>query len=96
MLLGALELTPFEVSQAYQTLANGGFFAPLNSIREVLDENGRALKRYGLEVRQVLQTEAAFLTNFILAQTVKPRHRTGAAGPGACQTSAGRQNGHHQ
>ena len=75
VLLGALELTPFEVSQAYQTLANGGFFAPLNSIREVLDENGRALKRYSLEVRQVLQTEAAFLTNFILAQTVN--HGTG-------------------
>lgn len=75
VLLGALELTPFEVSQAYQTLANGGFFAPLNSIREVLDENGRALKRYGLEVRQVLQPNAAFLTNFILTQTVN--HGTG-------------------
>ena len=75
LLLGAFELTPLQVSQMYQTLANGGFFAPVNSIREVLDEEGRALKRYSLDVRQVLQTEAVFLTNFMLVQTIN--HGTG-------------------
>ena len=75
LLLGSLELTPLEVSQLYQTLANGGFFVPLNSIREVLDSDGKALKRYALEVRQALQAEAAFLTGFILVQAVN--HGTG-------------------
>ena len=75
LLLGSLELTPLQVSQLYQTLANGGFFVPVNSIREVLDSNGQALKRYALEVRQALQAEAAFLTGFMLVQAVS--HGTG-------------------
>ena len=75
LLLGALELTPLQVVQLYQTLANGGFFVPVNSIREVLDSNGNALGRYGLEVRQALQPEAAFLTGYMMAQAVN--HGTG-------------------
>ena len=75
LLLGALELTPLQVSQLYQTLANGGFFVPVNSIREVLDSDGRPLRRYALEVRQALQAEASFLTGFMLVQAVS--HGTG-------------------
>ena len=70
LLLGALELTPFQVSQLYQTLANGGFLVPLNSIREVLDNSGNALRRYGLDMRQALQGEAVFLTAFMMVQAV--------------------------
>ena len=70
LLLGSLELTPLQVIQLYQTLANGGFFVPVNSIREVLDSDGRALRRYALEVRQALQAEAAFLTGYMLVQAV--------------------------
>ena len=51
------------------------FFVPVNSIREVLDSNGKAVKRYALEVRQALQAEAAFLTSFMLVQAVN--HGTG-------------------
>ena len=75
LLLGVLELTPLQVAQLYQTLANGGFFVPVNSIREVLDSDGNALRRYGLEVRQTLQAEAAYLTGFMLTQAVN--HGTG-------------------
>ena len=75
LLLGSLELTPLEVIQLYQTLANGGFQAPVTAIREVLDKDGKALRRYPLEVRQALQTEAAYLTAYMLVQAV--RHGTG-------------------
>lgn len=75
LLLGSLELTPLQVSQLYQTLANGGFLVPVNAIREVLDSGGRAIKRYGLEVRRALQPEAAYLTAFMMVQTVN--HGTG-------------------
>ena len=71
LLLGSLELTPFQVGQLYQTLANGGFLVPLNSIREVLDSNGNALRRYGLDMRQALQGEAVFLTAFMMVQAVE-------------------------
>ena len=70
LLLGSLELTPLQVSQLYQTLANGGFLVPVNSIREVLDNAGNALKRYGLDMRRALQGEAVFLTGFMMLQAV--------------------------
>ena len=75
LLLGALELTPLQVAQLYQTLANGGFLVPVNSIREVLDSRGNALKRYGLELRRALQVEAAYLAGFMMVQAVN--HGTG-------------------
>jgi len=50
LLLGSLELTPFEVTGLYQTLAAGGFRIPLRAIRAVTDERGRPLRRYRLEV----------------------------------------------
>lgn len=70
LLLGSLDLTPVQVAQLYQTLANGGFRVPVNAIREVLDSDGRAVKRYGLEVRQALQAEAAYLTGYMMVQAV--------------------------
>ncbi len=75
LLLGSLELTPLQVAQLYQTLANSGFLVPVNSIREVLDSAGNALKRYGLELRQALQVEASYLTAFMMLQAVN--HGTG-------------------
>ena len=39
-MLGAVELSPFEVAQMYQTIASGGFRSPLRSIRES-DHAGR-------------------------------------------------------
>jgi penicillin-binding protein 1B len=48
MLLGSVSLPPIEVAQVYQTIAAGGFRAPLRAIREVLDASGRPLNRYPL------------------------------------------------
>jgi penicillin-binding protein 1B len=42
MLLGATNLSPFDVAQMYNTLANGGFRSPLRAVRAVLDESGKA------------------------------------------------------
>ncbi len=70
LLLGALELTPLQVAQIYQTLANGGFLAPVNTIREVLDRRGEAVQRYGLEVRRALHAEPAYLSAYLMVQAV--------------------------
>jgi penicillin-binding protein 1B len=75
LLLGSLELSPIEVSQLFQTLANGGFRVPINVIREVLDNDDRPLQRYGLQVQQTLDPDPVFLLNFILTQVT----RTGTA-----------------
>ena len=68
LLLGALAMSPLDVTQFYQTLANSGFYSPLRSIREVLDVKGEPLSRYPLSVTQVISTENSYLTNYLLNQ----------------------------
>ncbi len=55
MLLGAVGFTPFEMAGIYQTLASGGFRAPLRAIREVTAADGEPLGRYPLDVAQTLE-----------------------------------------
>jgi len=69
MLLGALSLSPLEVAQLYQGLANEGFSTPLKSIIQVTDSQNHELQRYPLIVQQAASTEAVYLVNRIL-QTV--------------------------
>jgi penicillin-binding protein 1B len=52
LLLGAVELTPLETAQIYNTLANGGFRAPLRAVDAVVDDHGNVLGRYPLEIVQ--------------------------------------------
>lgn len=68
--LGALELSPLQVTQMYQTLASNGFQIPLRAIREVLDKNGAPLQRYGLELRQTIDSRAVHVTNVLLTGVV--------------------------
>ncbi len=70
VLLGAVELTPIEVTQMYQTIASGGFRAPLRSIREVLTVKGGPLQRYPLSVDQVIEPAPVFLLTTALQQAV--------------------------
>jgi penicillin-binding protein 1B len=61
LLLGAISLSPLEVTQLYQGLASGGFHSPLRAIREVLDMDQTPLQRYPLTVRQATDPGAVFL-----------------------------------
>jgi penicillin-binding protein 1B len=60
-LLGAVELSPLEVAQMYQTIASAGFRAPLRAIREVTTQDGRPLKPYPLKVEQAFAAEPTYL-----------------------------------
>ncbi len=70
MLLGSVSLPPVEVAQVYQTIAAGGFRAPLRAIREVLDASGRPLNRYPLAVESVVAAEAAYLVQWAMRRVV--------------------------
>ncbi len=48
MLLGATLMTPYEVAQMYQVIANSGYFSPLTTIRQVLDKDNQVLSRIPL------------------------------------------------
>jgi len=70
-LLGAVELSPLEVAQMYQTLAAGGFRTPLRAIREVTTDDGKPLKRYSLSVEQVFAAAPVYLLTRALQDVVR-------------------------
>lgn len=75
MYIGAMSMTPLEVTQMYQTLAAGGFYSPLRTIREVVAADGSPLQRYPLDVRQAVPEGPVYLLNRILQEVVS--HGTG-------------------
>jgi penicillin-binding protein 1B len=71
MLLGALALTPIEVAQIYNTLANGGFRVPLRAVRSVVGEDGELLQRYEIEIAQAADPGAIYALNQALVQVME-------------------------
>ena len=76
-LLGAAEMSPLEVAQMYQTIAAGGFRAPVRSIREVTTQEGKPLTRYPISVQQAFPPEPIYLITAALQGVV--REGTGQA-----------------
>src|SRR5439155_191749 len=70
-LLGAVDLSPLEVAQLYQTIASGGFRTPLRAIREVTTQDGRPLRRYALAVEQAFPAEAIYLITAAMQGVVR-------------------------
>jgi penicillin-binding protein 1B len=71
MLLGATNLSPLEVAQMYNTLANGGFRSPLRAVRAVIDEDGKPLKAPELEVAEVSSPEAIYTLDRMLIEVME-------------------------
>ena len=70
-LLGAVELTPLEVTQIYQSLAAGGYSVPLRSVTAVLTPKGELLSRYPLRFMPLENRDAVALLNFALTRVVE-------------------------
>lgn len=71
-LLGVGELTPMEVTQMYQTLADEGFVTPPKAIQSVVSQDGKPLKRYPLlNVRQILDPAAVYLVDVALQEVTR-------------------------
>ncbi|NIV19229.1 MAG: penicillin-binding protein 1B, partial [Gammaproteobacteria bacterium] len=70
-LLGAVELTPFEVTQVYQSLAAGGYSVPLRAVTAVQTPDGDLLNRYPLRLRPLPRREAVAVLNYALTQVVE-------------------------
>jgi penicillin-binding protein 1B len=60
LLLGTVEMTPLEVVEVYTSLANGGFRARLRAVRAVLDEQGRPLKSFKVQVEAAAPPAAVY------------------------------------
>jgi penicillin-binding protein 1B len=69
-LLGAVEMSPLEVAQIYQTLASGGFYSPVRTIRSIYTPDGSMLQRYPLTITQNLNAGPVYLLNKTLQAVV--------------------------
>ena len=67
--VGAFEMTPLEAIQAYQTIASGGFYSPLRSVREVKSSERELSLTFPHRIEQRFRPETIFLLKFILKQT---------------------------
>ncbi|MGH8308710.1 MAG: penicillin-binding protein 1B [Steroidobacteraceae bacterium] len=70
LLLGAVDVTPLEVAQLYNGLANGGFRTQLRAVRAVIDAEGKALKAFPLEVTPIASAEMVYQLDRMLEQVM--------------------------
>lgn len=71
LLLGAVDLTPFEITSVYNTLANGGFNQPLRAVRGVLAEDGSLLQRYRISIKQVADPGDVYSLNSAMTEVMR-------------------------
>lgn len=72
VLLGAVDMSPFEIAQIYATFASGGYRLPLRSITEVTAASGKPLPRlYSLSLEQAVRPGPAFLINKAMQQVAE-------------------------
>ncbi len=69
--LGAVELTPLEVTQIYQSLAVGGYSVPLRAVIAVQTADGSELVRYPLRMLPLARREAVGVLNYAMTQVVQ-------------------------
>lgn len=66
LLLGAIDLSPFQVAQLYQYFAADGHALPLRALRGVVDAQGKALARYGVKSGSGNYIQPARLVTFAM------------------------------
>ncbi|MGL4861427.1 MAG: penicillin-binding transpeptidase domain-containing protein, partial [Enterobacteriaceae bacterium] len=70
MFLGALNLTPIEVAQMYQTLGSGGNRARLSALRSVIAEDGTPLYQSYAQSERTIPAQPAYLTLYGMQQAI--------------------------
>ncbi|WP_371265838.1 bifunctional glycosyl transferase/transpeptidase [Gilliamella sp. N-G2] len=70
-LLGALELTPLETAQMFQTISNNGQQSPLKILRYVLSDKGELVYQNYPQQIQAVSQQSAYLTTYAMQQVVE-------------------------
>jgi penicillin-binding protein 1B len=71
LLIGALDLAPFQVAQLYQYLAADGHALPLLAVRGVVNGDGRTIKRYQVQPGPGEYQDAVRLTTWAMQQVAE-------------------------
>lgn len=68
LLIGAIDLAPFQVAQMYEYLASDGHALPLLAVSGVVDGNGHTIKRYEIESGHGEYQQAVRLVTWAMQQ----------------------------
>lgn len=64
--LGAVNFSPLQVNQMYQTIANNGRYIPLHALTAIMSPNNHLLWQFSLEAEQRVDEQATYLLNYAL------------------------------
>ncbi|MGG4606870.1 bifunctional glycosyl transferase/transpeptidase [Providencia sp. Me31A] len=70
MFLGAVNLTPAEVAQVFQTIGGNGNRAKLSALRSVIDGDGKEIYQSYPSAERAVPSQAAYLTLYGMQQVV--------------------------
>jgi len=76
--LGAVNMSPFQVTQLYNTIAADGYYTPLTSINAVTTAEGEPLSRHQLSLKQVVDSGTNFILTWIMRRIMHQGTGTGA------------------
>lgn len=71
MLLGSLNLSPFEVNQLYLPIANQGFKNSSHAINQIVSAQGETLWQFEPQEEQLFSTQGIYLLDHALSQVTK-------------------------
>jgi penicillin-binding protein 1B len=90
VVLGAAEVSPLEVAQAFTVLANGGLRTVPLSIKKVFDRGGLPIERNPVQVEQVVSPETAYLVTHLMEGVIDHGTGRGARSRGFTRPAAGK------
>ncbi len=71
IVLGSVAMTPLEVAQVYESLANGGYRMPLRAITSITDAYNRPVEHYDIKSTKVISDEPYYLIIKAMQDIVK-------------------------
>ncbi|MFT4993600.1 MAG: penicillin-binding protein 1B [Paraglaciecola sp.] len=64
--LGAVNFSPLQVNQMYQTIANSGRYIPLHTVTAIMSPDNRLLWQFSFKAQQRVDEQATYLLNYAL------------------------------
>jgi penicillin-binding protein 1B len=88
--LGAADVTPFEIAQAYSVLDNQGLKATPLSVKRVIDRSGAAIERNPIEIERVMDPAPVYLVTHMMEGVLQEGTGKAARSMGFTRPAAGK------